>query len=274
MWNPLDTIRTEVLVADRAVVGTDWGRMHDEKSAAGDPFARLYCIESGRANITHHRRRRELRPGGLHIIPANTIVRLDCPRRATISYLHFTATLLGDMDLFSFLDCPHDLRPTNFQHIVARMDDIIQAFNGNGAGKAFEIKGVLLQLLSPFLAASDIAVQNRRRKDIQRFSPVLQYIDANLHRRISLSDLSAMLHLEPTYFSHQFAHTLGLPPMRYVLRRRVGRAQQILWNTDEPLEAVAQQLGFTDAFHFSKTFKRVTGVPPSVYRKRKGLPGP
>lgn len=274
MWNPLDGLHVEVLSASRAEVNSDWGRNYGENNIAFDPYARLYCMEAGRACVTHHSRRFDLRPGGLHVIPANTVVRLHCDRQATISYLHFTAVLPGGMDLFDFLRCPFALQPKSFRRIVRQMNETIRALQGSRPGKIFEVKGLVLQLLSPFLAASDLTVLNRQQKNMERFSPVLQYIDANLHCRITLAELAGLLHLEPTYFSHQFADTLGLSPMRYVLRRRVERAQRILWNTEAPLKTVAQQLGFTDAFHFSKTFKRIFGLSPSRFRRRKRLPGP
>lgn len=274
MWNPLDTLRTEVLVAGRAIVGPTWGQEEGEDLIHRDPYARLYCIESGRADVTHHGRRRELRPGGYHVIPANTPVRLHCARRSVIAYLHVNATILGDMDLFKYLRCPFDLQPGNFKQIVVWMKEILAAWKGDAPGRELEVKGLLLQLLSPFLAAGNVAVQETSRAAMQRLSPVLQYIDANLHRRITLADLAGLLHLEPTYFSHQFAGVIGSPPMCYVLRRRVERGRQLLWNTDQTLETIARQLAFTDAFHFSKTFKRIAGLPPSDFRERKRRTGP
>ena len=144
MWNPLDTLRTEVLVAGRAIVGPTWGKGEGENGILRDPYARLYCIESGRAAVTHHGRRRELRPGGYHVIPANTPVRLHCPRRSAIAYLHVNATLLGDMDLFEYLRCPFDLQPVNFKQIVLWMKNILAAWkeNENGARwQAVTIRG-------------------------------------------------------------------------------------------------------------------------------------
>jgi AraC-like DNA-binding protein len=51
------------------------------------------------------------------------------------------------------------------------------------------------------------------------------------------------------------------------MRRRAERAKACLWGTEAPLRAIAESLGFSDAFHFSKCFKRMTGVTPTDFRR-------
>jgi AraC-like DNA-binding protein len=46
----------------------------------------------------------------------------------------------------------------------------------------------------------------------------------------------------------------------------VERAQRMLLESDATLQAIADRLSFTDAFHLSKTFKRIVGVSPSEFR--------
>jgi transcriptional regulator GlxA family with amidase domain len=48
---------------------------------------------------------------------------------------------------------------------------------------------------------------------------------------------------------------------------RVTIAQDLLAHTDEKLEAIATQLGFADTSHLAHVFQRVTGRPPSAYRR-------
>ncbi|MBN1555300.1 MAG: helix-turn-helix transcriptional regulator [Phycisphaerae bacterium] len=270
----MDSLRCEVLAANLARIDSTWGLPCGPDRTSRDPYARMYCVVSGNADVTHHGRRQDMRTGGLHVIPANTTVRFHCSRRARVLYIHFTAAVLGDMDLFDYLGCPLDLQPKDIGKIVMRLEEIIVAWKGNSPGKELEVKGLLLQLLSPFLAAGDRNKQEDRREELRRFSPVLQYIDANLHRRITLAELAGLFHRAPTYFSRQFVKAMGIPPMRYVLRRRIERGQQVLWNSDETLESIAGQLAFSDAFHFSKTFKRVAGLSPSAFRARKNRFGP
>jgi len=45
-------------------------------------------------------------------------------------------------------------------------------------------------------------------------------------------------------------------------------AKRLLRDRDVPLRVVAESVGFCDEFHFSKTFKRVTGLSPRTWRDR------
>jgi transcriptional regulator GlxA family with amidase domain len=80
--------------------------------------------------------------------------------------------------------------------------------------------------------------------------------------------------MTPAAFSRRFAALFGLPPIQYQLGRRIATARQMLRASDVKLEEVACRLGFSDAFHFSKTFKRLTGLSPQQFRQRPSLPLP
>jgi AraC family transcriptional regulator len=55
--------------------------------------------------------------------------------------------------------------------------------------------------------------------------------------------------------------------MGYVLRARIERAKTELRETSAKIAEIAATLGFADQSHFTRTFKRVTGVPPSAFNR-------
>jgi AraC family transcriptional regulator, arabinose operon regulatory protein len=128
--------------------------------------------------------------------------------------------------------------------------------------------GLLLELLALFLNTADPEGRQGPRPEILRFKPVLDHIDRNLLGPLRMGDLARLVHLEPSYFSRLFAHHFGMPPVRYVLHRKIKQAQILLWQTDRTVESIGSALGFTDGFHFSRTFKKIAGVPPAHYRRR------
>lgn len=67
-------------------------------------------------------------------------------------------------------------------------------------------------------------------------------------------------------FRKKFSAALGLPPARYRLAQRLDRAAVRLRADNAPLKEIADELGFCDEFHFSKLFKRRTGLSPRAYR--------
>jgi AraC family transcriptional regulator len=67
-------------------------------------------------------------------------------------------------------------------------------------------------------------------------------------------------------FARWFKSTFGVPPHRYVLQRRIERAQALLRATALPLTHIALECGFYSASHFSTVFKKNIGVTPTEYR--------
>jgi len=73
-------------------------------------------------------------------------------------------------------------------------------------------------------------------------------------------------------FSRRFKRATGLAPMEYVHTLRLEEAKQLLESGDDPVEAVAQQVGYEDAAFLGRLFRRKVGVTPAQYRKRfRGL---
>ena len=95
---------------------------------------------------------------------------------------------------------------------------------------------------------------------------VLDHIEANLHRDPPLSELSARAYMSAFHFARLFKRSTGLPPHRFVVGRRIGRAKELLETSDVSIAAVAQAAGFRTPSHFTTVFRRATGVTPSTYR--------
>lgn len=99
-----------------------------------------------------------------------------------------------------------------------------------------------------------------------RFKRVVDFIEAHLESDIGLFELSALAGLSVRHFSHAFKAAAGMTPHRYILRRRIERAKNLLRTTGETIEAIAERVGFSNQRQFSRTFARLTGSMPSAYR--------
>jgi AraC-like DNA-binding protein len=74
--------------------------------------------------------------------------------------------------------------------------------------------------------------------------------------------------LSEFHFARAFKQSLGVPPHRYLIQRRIARAAEIVKTTDKPLSEVALDVGFSDQSHFTRLFVRVTGETPRAFRHR------
>jgi AraC family transcriptional regulator len=95
----------------------------------------------------------------------------------------------------------------------------------------------------------------------------LAYIEANLASKMDIDDLANLVALSRSHFSRAFKRSVGLPPMEYVVVRRVERAKAIISGAREPLAEVALACGFADQAHLNRRFRDIVGVSPGRWRR-------
>jgi transcriptional regulator GlxA family with amidase domain len=98
------------------------------------------------------------------------------------------------------------------------------------------------------------------------FSPLLQWIDSNLHLDLSVEVLSRRAQMSARSFQRKFKCDLGLTPARFVESRRMQKAKLLL-QTTLPIKAIAQQLGFASESGFRSAFAAFHQLPPGLQRK-------
>ncbi len=69
-------------------------------------------------------------------------------------------------------------------------------------------------------------------------------------------------------FRKRFASSLGIAPAKFQTQKRIEFAQAAIYQGTRTFQELADELGFCDAFHFSKTFKRLTGESPTEFRQK------
>jgi AraC family transcriptional regulator len=93
------------------------------------------------------------------------------------------------------------------------------------------------------------------------------YIEEHLAEPISLEALAQLVGLSACYFCRAFRQSLGLPPHRYQLSRRIERAKTLLAKRAASVTDISLAVGYNDTSAFCTAFRRVTGLTPSTYRR-------
>ncbi len=113
------------------------------------------------------------------------------------------------------------------------------------------------------------AVEDRNRRMLR----TRDAMDRAFAQPLDVPTLAQLAHVSPAHFSRQFRTTFGETPHRYLQRRRVERAMELLRETDRPVTDICFDVGFNSLGTFSRTFRRIVGEPPSAYRTRFGEGG-
>ena len=94
-----------------------------------------------------------------------------------------------------------------------------------------------------------------------------ELLSENLSGRIRLSELATECDLSISHFARSFKASFGVSAHRWLVQRRIERAQELLIETHDSLADIADQAGFSDQAAFTRTFHQIVGVSPGRWRR-------
>lgn len=158
--------------------------------------------------------------------------------------------------------------------LVASMDvENASAF----PGRYIMMKSYLLQMITLILrsrvdeAASQAKYIFDSTSKKYLVEQMIQYFEEHYNEKISLDRIAENMYLSPFYLSKVFKSETGSTPIRHLIDIRLEKARELLGESGEmSIREVALAVGYEDAYHFSKLFKKKYGVAPSSVRK--GVP--
>ncbi|OZI59850.1 hypothetical protein CAL28_10175 [Bordetella genomosp. 11] len=95
---------------------------------------------------------------------------------------------------------------------------------------------------------------------------IVEYMRHHVATDISVEDIAAECGISAGHFTKAFFQSTGLTPHQWILRARVDLAKDML-RQDIDIASIANSCGFSDQSHFSRVFKKLTGVSPARWRK-------
>ncbi len=134
----------------------------------------------------------------------------------------------------------------------------------NSCNSVKEIFYVLYSEIEKYL---DNIVSLKKQHDIKPIRFVKEYMQNNYNQPITLEDVSKMVGFNSNYFSSLFKKETGVNFLDYLISLRINKAKELLKETSISVSSIALEVGYSDLKHFSKLFKKLTGLKPSEYRK-------
>ncbi len=86
------------------------------------------------------------------------------------------------------------------------------------------------------------------------------------HLRESVEELAALLNLSPSYFQHSYKEFFGKSVLKEIIEARIRYASNLLCVTDYNITQIGHMCGYDNPEHFSRIFKKYTGLSPRQYR--------
>jgi AraC-like DNA-binding protein len=163
------------------------------------------------------------------------------------------------------VEFPEHIAISNSSHVHMLFRRIINETERQLAGFNSVIKSIFTDLLiNLYRQKCSQLPENIRSNEVLL---AVDYIKSNYMNRITLTDLSNHVHLQPTYLSGLFKKQTGHSVTEFINLHRISVSKKLLLETNRKIHDIANDVGFYDLHHFSRVFKKYEGLTPVQYRQ-------
>ncbi len=211
--------------------------------------------------------------GALTSVPRGPVPVGRSFQKADILYCGFDDSLLSAVseELDGPLPLPVSARSGLHDHAVSEILNLLfaEVESGGASGTlyaeslahALAVRFLFLGEHLPTRSRSTAILPPRKLRNIQ------DLIETRLAADLTLQELAAEIGYSRSHFLRMFRATTGMTPHRYVLRRRVERARQLLEQVELSIAEVAFRCGFSSQAHLTLAFRNEFGITPAEYRR-------
>ena len=225
----------------------------------------LFFTVSGRGTMCVDGQEYTLLPGSVAFIPRQTANSYRTPAGGLWEFywLHPTGAPC-DCFLDEIAKSGHLLSRADPLHRYAeRMEEILALCSGHAPQNELVLSQKLSDLLH--LAAIDLSGKPDGASLSDR---AITYIEQNFRKHISLEDIAGPLFISPVHLIRLFKKDVGCTPHQYLIRYRLAAAAQLLKFSDQNVEAIAADVGFSSASLFISNFRRHYNCTPVQYHEK------
>ena len=228
----------------------------------------LFLCTEGKGWIECSGRRSELRKNHYYILPKNSPHKYYADHQDpwTIFWIHFNGS--NDHHFIVNQTFPTAIPATN----NARFEDRLQLFYEimisleDFSVRNLEYSSILLVHL---LGSLQYLPQFRKLKERQRHDKISRaklYMRNNLKRKLPLQEIADQSDLSLSHFCLLFKQRNTYTPVEYLTMLRIQEACKLLSFSMQKVNEIAKEVGYEDAYYFSRVFKKTMGKSPNEYR--------
>ncbi|WP_456271199.1 helix-turn-helix domain-containing protein [Bacillus sp. AK031] len=172
------------------------------------------------------------------------------------------------------------LHQSYYQHVLNHLlQTLVERIDQKGSinlDLTFDIKGkTFKEITSVFIAHCQTIIEairlQRKGKMIDPIEAAKEYMISNIGAKVNLDDVADRLGFNASYFSQLFKRETGQTFVEYRINLRMEMAKKLLERNEMRIIDICSEIGYDDAPHFTKTFRKYTGFSPTEYRKSLGI---
>jgi AraC-like DNA-binding protein len=235
----------------------------------------LVFVTGGKGTIIIEKKRYQVKAGMLFYICPDVLHSIETDIEESICFLsvHFSYARVSFNDSkwairgeAGILPLRSALELKDYYHIDDIFKKLVASWNAKLPGYEFITKTLLQQLLIAIF--QNIRKQNQNYSISLKVEKIIKYMHQNINNRVTLTELSELVQLSSAYLSRAFKETTGYSVIEFFNKIKIDKAKELIIEGNKRVKEVAQALGFTDEFYFSRIFKRIEGISPSEYYSR------
>ena len=158
--------------------------------------------------------------------------------------------------------------PSDSTPVFSVLSELLSIAKGSDYMRDMLINEQLSKLMRLIMAESwhpeDKALPSKKASVLE----VKKYLDENYNSKISLEELCSRFYISKYYLTHSFKNQFGLSITSYLLSMRITKAKHLLRFSNKTIEEIGYETGIGAPAYFSRVFKDIEGVAPSVYREQ------
>lgn len=156
--------------------------------------------------------------------------------------------------------------PSAHSPILRCMEQLLKAGTGSSLYNKLSDAAILTNLMTN-LWIEAYELQPDKENCAPYLSEIRHYLDTAFMESFRLEDLEMRYHMSKYRICHEFSSAFGLPPLKYLNKKRLEAAVNLLFSTDKRIHEIALEVGYENTNHFINLFKKEYGATPQAYRE-------
>lgn len=252
------------------------------------PFVRIFYVVDGTATLHLPTGDVVATSGHMYMVPPFVSHSYDCDPGFKFYYLFAFERFHEKVDIFEEHEFPlqvkaneaADLLFRNFCQLYPNLSlpyEDAEAFSSHRSYLQYteayatlepyehlQLQGLVWIIFSYFMKHS---VAKREVTD-ERVIKATNYVQRHIGEEISLDDLADIACVSKMHLARLFRQYFSVPPLQFIIRKKVQYAQELLLTTGLSVQLVASRVGIEDASYFIRLFKKNIGFTPQEYREK------